>query len=139
MNKLAFLLKSLTGGINTAIKNGGGLDAVAKLVDEYKLTDQEIMEEEQSYEAQLTKRLQADMSSDNWLSKSVRPIGFMVWTVLILIMIFLDGNLGAFTIKEGYLPLIETVYISYVSFYIGSRGVEKSLRVWSKTKDNEKS
>lgn len=139
MNKLAFLFKSLTGGINTAIKSGGGLDAIAKLVDEYKLTDQEIMEEEQSYEAQLTKRLQADMSSDNWLSKSVRPIGFMVWTVLILIMIFLDGNLGAFTIKEGYLPLIETVYISYVSFYIGSRGVEKSLRVWSKTKDNEKS
>ena len=104
-------------------------------MDEYKLTDQEIMEEEQSYEVQLTERLKADMSSDNWLSKSVRPIGFMVWTVLILIMIFLDGNLGTFSIREGYLPLIETVYISYVSFYIGSRGVEKSLRVWSKTKD----
>tara|TARA_R110002126_G_scaffold3026_3_gene16492 strand:+ start:3310 stop:3723 length:414 start_codon:yes stop_codon:yes gene_type:complete len=135
MNKIATILRALTGGINTAIKTGGGLDAIASIVDEYKLTDQEIMEEEQSYEVQLTERLKADMSSDNWLSKSVRPIGFMVWTVLILIMIFLDGNLGTFSIREGYLPLIETVYISYVSFYIGSRGVEKSLRVWSKTKD----
>jgi hypothetical protein len=135
MNKIATILRALTGGINTAIKTGGGLDAIAAIVDEYKLTDQEILEEEQSYEVQLTERLKADMSSDNWLSKSVRPIGFMVWTVLILIMIFLDGNLGTFSIREGYLPLIETVYISYVSFYIGSRGVEKSLRVWSKTKD----
>lgn len=135
MNKIATVLRALTGGINNAIKTGGGLDAIAAIVDEYKLTDQEIMEEEQSYEVQLTERLKADMSSDNWLSKSVRPIGFMVWTVLILIMIFLDGNLGTFSIREGYLPLIETVYISYVSFYIGSRGVEKSLRVWSKTKD----
>ena len=135
MNKIATILRALTGGINTAIKTGGGLDDIAAIVDEYKLTDQEIMEEEQSYEVQLTERLKADMSSDNWLSKSVRPIGFMVWTVLILIMIFLDGNLGTFSIREGYLPLIETVYISYVSFYIGSRGVEKSLRVWSKTKD----
>lgn len=135
MNKIATILRALTGGINTAIKTGGGLDAISAIVDEYKLTDQEIMEEEQSYEVQLTERLKADMSSDNWLSKSVRPIGFMVWTVLILIMIFLDGNLGTFSIREGYLPLIETVYISYVSFYIGSRGVEKSLRVWSKTKD----
>lgn len=134
MNKIALMLKALVGGVGKAIDGGGGIEAVAKLIDEYKLTDEEIMKEESDYENQLTARLQADMSSDNWLAKSVRPIGFMLWTAVVLVMIFLDGNLGAFEIKAAYLPLIETVYVSYLAFYVGSRGVEKTIRVWNEKK-----
>lgn len=130
MNRIAMMLKALVGGVTKAVEGGGGLEAVAKLIDEYKLTDEEIMKEEADYEKELTARLQADMSSDNWLAKSVRPIGFLVWTIVVLMMIFLDGNLGAFEIKAAYLPLIETVYVSYLAFYVGSRGVEKTIRVW---------
>tara|TARA_R110000772_G_scaffold39301_1_gene92486 strand:+ start:11856 stop:12260 length:405 start_codon:yes stop_codon:yes gene_type:complete len=130
MNKIALLLRSLTGGVQSAIKNGGGVEAIAKIIDEYKLTDEEIMKEEAAYENQLTARLQADMASDNWLAKSVRPIGFIVWTIVVLLMIFADGNFGTFEIKPSYLPLIETVYVSYLAFYVGSRGVEKTIRVW---------
>lgn len=134
MNRIAMMLKALVGGVTKAVEGGGGLEAVAKLIDEYKLTDEEIMKEEADYENQLTARLQADMSSDNWLAKSVRPIGFLVWTIVVLMMIFLDGNLGAFEIKAAYLPLIETVYVSYLAFYVGSRGVEKTIRVWKEKK-----
>ena len=63
-------------------ESGGGIQAVADLIDEYKLTEEEILSEEARYEEQLTKRLQADMASDNWFAQSVRPIGFMIWTVL---------------------------------------------------------
>jgi len=132
MNKIAMLLRGLVSGVQTTIKEGGGIEKVAELIDEYKLTEEEIQAEERYYEEQLTERLKADMESDNWFAKSVRPIGFMVWTIIVLLMIFLDGNLGAFQIKEAYLPLIETVYVSYISFYIGSRGVEKAIRVWNK-------
>lgn len=133
MNKIALLLKGLLGGAKEAVASGS-VSTLANLIDEYKLTDEEIMNEEAEYEEQLTQRLQADMASDNWLAKSVRPVGFMIWTVVVLIMIFADGNLGAFEIKEAYLPLIETVYVSYLAFYVGSRGVEKTIRVWKEKK-----
>ena len=133
MNKIALLLKGLLSGAKDAVASGS-VSTLANLIDEYKLTDEEIMKEEADYEAQLTSRLQADMASDNWLAKSVRPIGFMIWTVVVLIMIFADGNLGGFEIKEAYLPLIETVYVSYLAFYVGSRGVEKTIRVWKEKK-----
>tara|TARA_R110000744_G_scaffold8678_1_gene28509 strand:+ start:25 stop:441 length:417 start_codon:yes stop_codon:yes gene_type:complete len=133
MNKIALLLRSLTGGVQNAIKNGGGIEAVAKIIDEYKLTEEEIFNAELEYERELTKRLQADMQSDSWLSKSVRPLGFMIWTIMILAIIITDGNLGSFQINKAYLPLIETTYTAFITFYIGSRGVEKAVRVWSKS------
>ena len=70
------------------------------------------------------------MGSDNWLAKSVRPLGFMIWTIMILLIILTDGNIGEFTINKSYLPLIETTYTAFITFYIGSRGIEKAMRVW---------
>ena len=128
-------ITSLYKGVQTAVKSGGGIESVAKLLDEYKLTEEEIFNAEVEYERELTKRLQADMSSDNILAKSVRPLGFMIWTVMILAIIFTDGNVGSFEINKAYLPLIETTYTAYITFYIGSRGVEKAMRVWKKSDD----
>jgi len=137
MNKVFGILRALTKGIDSTIKSGGGLEAIAKLVDEYKLTEEEIFSAEVEYEKELTKRLQADMQSDSWLSKSVRPLGFMIWTVMILAIIITDGNLYTFSINKAYLPLIETTYTAFITFYIGSRGIEKAVRVWKKD-DNRK-
>ena len=133
MNKLGTLLRALAGGAKEAVSSGG-LAKVAEIVDEYKLTEEEIAKAEVEYEAELTKRLQADMASDNWLAKSVRPLGFMIWTVMILLIILTDGNIGSFTINKAYLPLIETTYTAFITFYIGSRGIEKAVRVWGKQK-----
>ena len=133
MNKLTLMLKSLLSGAQSAIKDGS-VGKLAELIDEYKLTEEEIAKAEVDYEKELTKRLEADMSSDNWLAKSVRPIGFMLWTVMILLIIFTDGNIGSFAINKDYLPLIETTYTAFITFYIGSRGIEKAVRVWNKQK-----
>ena len=133
MNKIFRTLIGLTKGLQGAVKSGGGVEAIAAIIDEYKLTEEEIFNAELEYERELTKRLQADMQSDSWLSKSVRPLGFMIWTVMILAIIITDGNLGSFQINKAYLPLIETTYTAFITFYIGSRGVEKAVRVWSKS------
>jgi len=127
------MLKALLGGAQAAVKDGS-VSKLAELIDEYKLTEEEIAKAEVEYEQELTKRLQADMASDNWLAQSVRPIGFLIWTVMVLLMIWTDGNLGDFTINKAYLPLIETTYTAYITFYIGSRGIEKAMRVWNKQK-----
>lgn len=134
MNKLGALLRALAGGAKDAVASGN-LGKVAELIDEYKLTEEEIAQAEVEYEKELTKRLQADMESDNWLAKSVRPLGFMIWTIMILFIILTDGNIGSFTINKAYLPLIETTYTAFITFYIGSRGIEKAMRVWKKKED----
>jgi len=127
------MLKALAGGAKEAVEKGS-VSKIAEIIDEYKFTEEEISQAEVEYEKELTKRLQADMASDNILAKSVRPLGFMIWTVMILFIILTDGNIGSFTINKSYLPLIETTYTAFITFYIGSRGVEKAIRVWNKKK-----
>ena len=127
-------MKQILGGILTKVFgtkiNMNVIERVAGVLDEYKFTKEEIEASARDYESELTSRLEADMASDNWLAKSVRPIGFIVWTALLLFIIISDGNMGSFVIKDAYLPLIETVYVSYLGFYVGSRGVEKTIKLW---------
>ena len=106
------------------------IERVAGVLDEYKFTAEEIEAAERSYESELTARLEADMKSDNWLAKSVRPMGFILWTLIIVFIVLFDGNMGSFQVNPSYLPLIESVYISYLGFYVGSRGVEKTMKIW---------
>ena len=127
------MLKALAGGAKEAVEKGS-VSKIAEIIDEYKFTEEEISQAEVEYEKELTKRLQADMASDSTLAKSVRPLGFMIWTIMILFIILTDGNIGSFTINKSYLPLIETTYTAFITFYIGSRGVEKAIRVWNKKK-----
>ena len=96
------------------------IERVAGVLDEHKFTAEEIEAAERSYESELTARLEADMKSDNWLAKSVRPV----------FIVLFDGNMGSFQVNPSYLPLIESVYISYLGFYVGSRGVEKTMKIW---------
>jgi len=125
-NALGGILKKMFGTkVNTEV-----IEKVANVFDEYKFTAEEIEQANLVYEKELTKRLEADMASDNWLSKSIRPLGFAAWTALILFIVLFDGNVGTFSIKESYHPLIESVYITYLGFYVGSRGMEKAIRMW---------
>lgn len=130
MNVVGQTLSLLFGKLPNLVKDGN-LEGISKILDEYKLTEEEIMNAEVEVERELTKRLQADAASDSWLSKSVRPLGFMIWTALMLFIILFDGNIGQFTINKAYLPMIETTYTAFITFYIGSRGIEKAIRVWS--------
>lgn len=123
---LGNLLKKLLG---TKV-NGDIIDKVAGVLDEYKFTAEEVEAAELTYERELTERLKADMGSDNWLAKSIRPLGFAAWTLLMLFIILVDGNIGTYQINPAYLPLIESVYITYLGFYVGSRGMEKAIRMW---------
>ena len=53
----------------------------------------------------------------------------MVWSfVLLSIAMLFDGNVGTLTIKEAYIPILETIVITVVIAYFGSRGVEKTAK-----------
>ena len=100
----------------------------AKIANKYalKINDQLV-----SYEQELTKRLEADMQSDSWLSKNVRPLtlGFLIGSTVLLayLTIFILDPERAALIKP-WISLLTTLDITAISFYFGSRGVEKIKR-----------
>ena len=64
---------------------------------------------------EVTKRWDSDMNSDSWLSKNVRPLTLVFFSVSYVLGWFLEYPLDSIT---GLLSLI-------VAAYFGSRGIEK--------------
>ena len=74
---------------------------------------------------ELTKRLQADMSSDSWLSKNIRPMTL----VFILITYTVFGLMSAWDIEvnTSYVELLGQWGMLIMSFYFGGRTLEKIM------------
>lgn len=74
---------------------------------------------------ELTKRWQADMSSDSWLSKNIRPMTLL----LILGGYFTFAMLSAFDIdtNKAYVELLGQWGIIVMTAYFGGRTVEKVM------------
>jgi uncharacterized membrane protein (DUF106 family) len=79
-----------------------------------------------SVEAQeLTKRLQADMASDSWLSKNIRPMTL----IAILVGYFTFAMMSAYgnNANEKYVELLAQWGMLIFSFYFGGRSLEKII------------
>jgi uncharacterized membrane protein (DUF106 family) len=79
---------------------------------------------------ELTKRLQADMASDSWLSKNIRPMAL----IAVFAAYFLFAMMSAYghNANEEYVRLLGQWGMLIFSFYFGSRGAEKIAEIWSK-------
>lgn len=86
-----------------------------------------------SVEAETTKRLQADMASDSWLSKNVRPGTLVYILTAYLILAVLDGF--GFRVSESYVTLLGQWGMLVMSFYFGGRSVEKVMEMITRKKE----
>ena len=79
---------------------------------------------------ELTKRLQADMTSDSWLSKNIRPMTL----IFILGAYFVFAMMSAFgsNANEKYVELLGQWGMLIMSFYFGGRTLEKIMDMRSK-------
>lgn len=79
---------------------------------------------------ELTKRLEADMSSDSWLSKNIRPMTL----IFILGAYFVFAMMSAFgsNANENYVELLGQWGMLIMSFYFGGRTLEKIMDMKSK-------
>lgn len=79
---------------------------------------------------ELTKRLQADMTSDSWLSKNIRPMTL----VAIFAGYFIFAMMSAFghNANEAYVTLLGQWGMLVMSFYFGGRTLEKILALKEK-------
>ena len=77
-------------------------------------------------EKERTARLQADMQSDSWLSKNVRPLALIYLLVIFTILAFADSFTALkFAVDDKYVDLLQMLLVSVFGFYFVSRGVEK--------------
>jgi uncharacterized membrane protein (DUF106 family) len=106
---------------------------LAKLAQDGKLADiQADMNEAQ----ELTKRQQADMASDSWLSKNIRPMTL----IAILAGYFIFAMMSAFNLETNktYVELLGQWGMLIMSFYFGGRTLEKIMDMKAKEKDATK-
>jgi hypothetical protein len=106
---------------------------LAKLAQEGKLADiQADMNEAQ----ELTKRLQADMTSDSWLSKNIRPMTLIA--ILAGYFIFAGLSAAKIDVTGEYVQLLGQWGMLIMSFYFGGRTLEKIMDMKAKEKDEPK-
>lgn len=73
----------------------------------------------------VSERWQADMNSDSWLSKNVRPMTLVYLLTAYLLLAVLDGF--GFRISESYVTLLGQWGMLVMSAYFGGRTLEKII------------
>jgi hypothetical protein len=112
------------------------VDSVGGVIDNLVTTDEEkldakrklkelILSHEAQMEQNITDRWTADMNSDSWLSKNVRPLVLIFLIVCTMLLIFIDAGTIQFTVEEKWTDLLQLVLITVIGAYFGGRSVEK--------------
>ena len=84
-----------------------------------------ILSHEAEMEKQITNRWTADMNSDSWLSKNVRPMVLIFLIVCTMLLIFIDAGAISFEVEEKWTDLLQLVLITVIGAYFGGRSIEK--------------
>ena len=81
---------------------------------------------------ELTKRQEADMKSDSWLSKNIRPMTL----IFILVIYTVFGFMSAWDLEVNgpYVELLGQWGMLIMSFYFGGRTLEKIMNIKGKDK-----
>ena len=122
--------KLFSGGAGELVESVGGVLDNLTTSKEEKLEAKRKMKEliadyETKMEANITSRWQADMNSDSWLSKNVRPLVLIFLVVCTMLMIFIDAGTISFTVEEKWTDLLQLVLITVIGAYFGGRSFEK--------------
>jgi hypothetical protein len=76
---------------------------------------------------ELTKRLEADMKSDSWLSKNIRPLTMVYILSAYLVLALLDA--AGLDISDNFVSLLGQWGMLVMSFYFGGRTLEKVMNM----------
>ena len=143
MNELLGLLKGIAPTLATAVAGPLGGAAVTALASKFGVSDsvdavakaiagdpqaaQKLAEIELEYykieQNNLTDRLKADMASDSWLSKNIRPA-----TLIFLLLAysgFAVASIFGWETRGAYVELLGQWGMLVMSFYFGGRTMEK--------------
>jgi hypothetical protein len=143
MNELFGLLKGIAPTLATAVAGPLGGAAITALANKFGVSDsvdavakaiagdpqaaQKLAEIELEFykieQNNLTDRLKADMASDSWLSKNIRPA-----TLIFLLLAysgFAVASIFGWETRGAYVELLGQWGMLVMSFYFGGRTMEK--------------
>lgn len=114
----------------------GLLGKADKIIDEIVTSKEEklilrnqlqdlLLNSEAKLQENVTQRWQADMNSDNWLSKNVRPFVLIFLVVSTTLMVFIDAGSINFNVEDKWTDLLQLVLITVIGAYFGGRSIEK--------------
>ena len=125
--------KIFSAGASELVKSVGGvIDNLHTSKDEKLAAAQKVKELIASYETQMEKeissRWNADMKSDSWLSKNVRPLVLVFLVISTVLMIFIDAGAISFNVEDKWTDLLQLVLITVIGAYFGGRTLEKAKK-----------
>ena len=120
----------LSGGAAELVKGVGGvIDNLHTSKEEKLEAERKIKELMANYEIEMekniTSRWEADLKSDSWLSKNVRPLVLVFLIVCTMLLIFIDAGALNFEVKSSWVDLLQLVLITVIGAYFGGRSLEK--------------
>ena len=130
---MSILTNIFSSGAAELVKGVGGVINNLHTSKEEKLAaEQKIKELIANYETEMEKnitdRWKTDMQSDSWLSKNIRPLVLIFLVVSTVLLIFIEGGIIEFSVKENWIDLLTMVLITVISAYFGGRSIEKVKR-----------
>ena len=125
--------KLFSGGAAELVKGVGGvIDNLHTSKEEKLEAERKIKELMANYQVEMekniTSRWEADLKSDSWLSKNVRPLVVIFLIVCTMLLIFIDAGALQFEVKSSWVDLLQLVLITVIGAYFGGRSLEKTKK-----------
>ena len=119
-----------------------GVEALSKLGDAISgdkalsQEDKDLLIQELQYDMQLeteiTKRWEADLHSDSFMSKNIRPYTLAFLLICMFVFIMLDSSLEGFKIASEWIGLLKGLLMTAVGGYFVVRSGEKMMNKFKK-------
>ena len=122
--------KIFSSGATALVKGVGEvIDNLHTSRDEKLAAELKVKELIANYEVQMEKeissRWEADMNSDSWLAKNVRPPTLVFLVISTVLLIFIDAGAINFVVEDKWTDLLQLVLITVIGAYFGGRSLEK--------------
>lgn len=120
--------------VGDLLPDSGGLGVVKRLIDmepnmssEDKLNfNKLLMDYESNAQNNVTERWKADMLSDSWISKNIRPLMLIYLVVMFSIFVLLDSiDSVSFEVKDAYIDVLSVLMTTAFTAYFAGRSYEK--------------
>tara|TARA_R100001015_G_C4628198_1_gene188236 strand:- start:638 stop:1024 length:387 start_codon:yes stop_codon:yes gene_type:complete len=120
----------LKGLLNKLVGDAGNIidEVVTTKEEKMKLKNEMkkmLLDSERDLQQNVTDRWKADMASDSWLSKNVRPMTLIFVLACTMMLIFIDAGFVNFVVEEKWTDLLQLTLITIIGSYFGGRSIEK--------------
>lgn len=124
------LSKIFSSGASDLVESVGGvIDDLTTTKEEKLEAERKVKEIIHSYESKMqeevSERWKADMVSDSWLSKNVRPMTLIFLVISTVLLIFIDAGAIEFNVESSWIDLLQLTLLTVIGAYFGGRSWEK--------------